>query len=62
LLTAFVYIRHIENEMPLTINHRREMSTVSGNDMWRTNSYKDSKRKEHILTAVYIKEALIFKV
>jgi hypothetical protein len=28
---AFVYSRHIENEMQLTINHWREMSTISDN-------------------------------
>ena len=25
------FVRHFENEMPLTINHGREMSTISGN-------------------------------
>ena len=31
-LSAIVFVRHSENEMPLTINHGREMSTISGND------------------------------
>jgi hypothetical protein len=31
-LAAFDYCRHIENEMPLTINHGGEMSTISDND------------------------------
>ena len=30
-LTAIVFVRHFENEMPLTINHGREMSNISGN-------------------------------
>ena len=30
-LTAIVFVRHFEKEMPLTIYHGREMSTISGN-------------------------------
>ena len=30
-LTTIVFVRHFENEIPLTINHGREMSTISGN-------------------------------
>ena len=30
-LTAIVLVRHFEKEMPLTIYHGREMSTISGN-------------------------------
>ena len=30
-LTAIVFVCHFENKIPLTINHGREMSTISGN-------------------------------
>ena len=30
-LTAIIFVRYFENEIPLTINHRRKMSTISGN-------------------------------
>ena len=30
-LTTIVFVRHFEKEIPLTINHGREMSTISGN-------------------------------
>ena len=30
-LTAIIFVRHFENEIPLTINHGRKMSTISGN-------------------------------
>ena len=30
-LTAIVFVRHFEKEIPLTIYHGREMSTISGN-------------------------------
>ena len=32
-LTTIVFVRHFGNEIPLTINHGREMSTISGNDL-----------------------------
>ena len=31
-LTAINFVRHFENEIPLTINHGRKMSTISGNE------------------------------
>ena len=34
-MTAIRHFNNIENEIPLTINHGREMSTISGNDMVR---------------------------
>ena len=30
-LTTIVFVRHFKNEIPLTIDHGREMSTISGN-------------------------------
>ena len=30
-LTTIVYVRHFKNEIPLTIDQGREMSTISGN-------------------------------
>ena len=30
-LAAMVFVRHFENEMLLTINHRREMSAICKN-------------------------------
>ena len=31
-LTAIVFVRHFEKEMPLTIYHGPEISTISGNE------------------------------
>ena len=33
LLKVPTFVRHFENEIPLTINHGREMSTISGNGL-----------------------------
>ena len=33
-LTTIVFVRHFENEIPLTINHGREMSTIAGNEFY----------------------------
>ena len=30
-MTTIVFVRHFKNEIPLTIDHGREMSTISGN-------------------------------
>ena len=30
---TIVFVRHFGNEIPLTINHGREMSTISGNEV-----------------------------
>ena len=35
-LTTIVFVRHFGNEIPLTINHGREMSTISGKALGRT--------------------------
>ena len=38
-LTTIVFARHFENEIPLIINHGREMSTISGNEELTVNLF-----------------------
>ena len=40
-LTAIVFVCHFENKIPLTINHGREMSTISGNAVVSLDSRLD---------------------
>ena len=41
-LTVIALVRHFENKMPLTINHGREMSTISGNVTVANSHYQPS--------------------
>ena len=52
-LTAIVFIRHFEKEMPLTLYHGREMSTISGNEHDRHLRTRGKYRKHKPQASVF---------
>ena len=52
-MTTITLFRHFENEIPLTINHGRKMSTISGND-YRKFLVKKKKKKKGGVTEGFV--------